>query len=60
MLVMLAVGAMSIPVMAALAGVIAVEKVVVRGAAWFNGLIAAAFIGLGVAVLIFPGILAFI
>ncbi len=60
MLVMLAVGAMSIPVMAVLAGVIAVEKVVVRGAAWFNALIAGAFIALGVAVLIFPSILAHI
>ena len=60
MLVMLAVGAMSIPVMAALAGLIAVEKVVVRGAVWFNRLVAVGFIALGVAVLMFPSILAFI
>ena len=60
MLVMLAVGAMSIPVMAALAGLIAVEKVIVRGAVWFNRLVAVGFIALGVAVLMFPSILAFI
>ena len=60
MLVMLAVGAMSIPVMAVLAGVIAVEKVVVRGIAWFNALIAGYIIALGVTVLIFPSILAHI
>jgi predicted metal-binding membrane protein len=60
MLVMLAVGAMSIPVMAVLAGVISLEKVVVRGAAWFNRLIAGSFIALGVAALIFPSIIAWI
>jgi predicted metal-binding membrane protein len=60
MLVMLAIGAMSIPVMAALAGLIAVEKVIVRGAMWFNRLVAVGFIALGVAVLVFPNILAFI
>jgi predicted metal-binding membrane protein len=60
MLVMLAVGAMSIPVMAVLAGVIALEKVIVRGAAWFNRLIAGSFIALGAAALIFPSILALI
>jgi predicted metal-binding membrane protein len=60
MLVMLAVGAMSIPVMAVLAGVIALEKVIVRGAAWFNGLVAGSFIGLGVLAIIFPSILAII
>jgi predicted metal-binding membrane protein len=58
MLVMLAVGAMSIPVMAILAGVISLEKVIARGAAWFNRIIAGSFIALGVAVLIFPSILA--
>ncbi len=57
MLVMLAVGAMSIPVMAVLAGVIALEKVIVRGAAWFNGLVAGSLIGLGVLAIIFPSIL---
>ncbi len=60
MLVMLAVGAMSIPVMAVLAGVIALEKVIVRGAVWFNGLVAGSFIGLGVLAIIFPSILAII
>jgi predicted metal-binding membrane protein len=60
MLVMLAVGAMSIPIMAALAAVIALEKVIVRGAVWFNLLIAGCFIGLGVLVFFFPTILALI
>jgi predicted metal-binding membrane protein len=60
MLVMLAVGAMSIPVMAALAGMIALEKVIVRGAVWFNRVIAVSFIALGVAVLMFPSILTLI
>jgi len=60
MLVMLAVAAMSIPVMAVLAGVIAIEKVIVRGAAWFNGLVAGSLIGLGVLTIVFPGVLAMI
>jgi predicted metal-binding membrane protein len=60
MLVMLAVGAMSIPVMAGLAGVIALEKVVARGATWFNRLVAGSFIGLGVLAIIFPTILSII
>jgi predicted metal-binding membrane protein len=60
MLVMLAVAAMSIPFMAVLAGVIALEKVLVRGAAWFTRAVAGAFLLLGVAVLLFPGILGFI
>ncbi len=60
MLVMLGVGAMSIPVMAVLAGVIALEKVIVRGARWFNGVVAAGFITLGVLVLVFPSILSLI
>jgi len=58
MLVMLAVGAMSIPVMAALAGLIALEKVIVRGAAWFNIAVAFSFIALGIIVFVYPGILA--
>jgi predicted metal-binding membrane protein len=58
MLVMLTVGAMSIPVMAVLAGVIAIEKVIVRGAAWFNRLVAGSFIALGVLTIMFPSILA--
>ena len=58
MLVMLAVGAMSIPVMAILAGVIALEKVLIRGAVWFNRFIGFSFIALGIVVLVFPSILA--
>jgi predicted metal-binding membrane protein len=57
MLVMLAVGAMSIPVMAILAGVIALEKVIVRGAAWFNRAVAGGFIALGVLVVVFPSLI---
>ena len=57
MLVMLAVGAMSIPVMIVLAGVIALEKVIVRGSVWFNRSVAIAFIGLGILVAFFPIIL---
>jgi len=57
MLVMLAVGAMSIPVMLALTGVIALEKVIIRGATWFNRIIAVAFILLGILVLLFPSLL---
>lgn len=60
MLMMLAVGAMSIPVMAVLAGVIAVEKVIVRGAVLFKSLIGGSFMALGVTALIFPHILTFI
>jgi predicted metal-binding membrane protein len=57
MLVMFAVGAMSIPVMAVLAGLIALEKVIVRGSSWFNRAIAVAFISLGVVVFFIPTIL---
>ena len=57
MLVMLAVAAMSLPSMAILAAVIALEKVVVRGAAWFNKTVAAGFITLGMAALLGPSIL---
>ncbi|MGI0084685.1 MAG: hypothetical protein ACREBQ_06345 [Nitrososphaerales archaeon] len=60
MLVMLAVGAMSISVMAALAGVIALEKVIVRGSVWFNRIIAIGFILLGILVGFLPTILPFI
>ncbi|MGI0081070.1 MAG: hypothetical protein ACRECH_15785 [Nitrososphaerales archaeon] len=60
MLVMLAVGAMSISVMAALAGVIALEKVIVRGSVWFNRIIAIGFILLGILVGFLPTILSFI
>lgn len=57
MLVMLVVGAMSIPVMALLAGLIAFEKVIVRGSAWFGRIIGFAFIFSGIAVLVFPNLL---
>jgi predicted metal-binding membrane protein len=60
MVVMLAVGAMSIPVMAALAGVIALEKVIVRGSLWFNRIVALGFIALGILVGFFPSLLALI
>jgi len=60
MLVMLAVAAMSIPFMAVLAGVIALEKVLVRGAAWFTRAVAGSFLLLGVAALLFPGIIGFL
>jgi predicted metal-binding membrane protein len=54
MLVMLAVGAMSLPFMAALAAIIAFEKVIVRGALWFDRAIAIGFIVAGGLVLLFP------
>jgi predicted metal-binding membrane protein len=57
MLVMLAVGAMSIPVMAVLAGIIALEKVLARGAVWFNRLVGFGFILVGVIVALFPSLL---
>jgi predicted metal-binding membrane protein len=57
MLVMLAVGAMSIPVMAALAGVIALEKVIMRGSVWLNRGVGLGFVLLGVAVGFFPNVL---
>jgi predicted metal-binding membrane protein len=60
MLVMLAVGAMSIPVMAALAGIIALEKVIVRGSVWLNRGVALGFVLLGVIVGIFPSVLTLI
>jgi len=57
MLVMLAVAAMSLPFMAILAGTIALEKVVVRGAAWFTRFIGVGFVLIGVWVFFFPSIL---
>ena len=57
MLVMLVVGAMSIPVMALLAGLIALEKVIVRGSVWFGRIVGFAFILSGIVVLIFPNLL---
>ena len=57
MLVMLAVAAMSLPFMAILAGIIALEKVVIRGAAWFTRFIGVGFVLIGVGVFFFPSIL---
>jgi len=59
MLVMLVVAAMSIPFMAVLAGVIAVEKVMVRGSTWFVRVIASAFLLLGIASFFFPVVLSY-
>jgi predicted metal-binding membrane protein len=60
MLVMLGVGAMSIPVMAVLAGIIALEKMLARGAIWFNRLVGLGFISIGALAIVFPSILAHI
>jgi len=57
MLVMLAVAAMSLPFMAIVAGIIAAEKVVVRGASWFTKFIGVGFVLLGVGAFFFPNIL---
>jgi len=58
MLVMLGVGAMSIPIMAALAGVIALEKVVVKGSVWFNRVVGFALMSFGILVAFVPSALA--
>ena len=58
MLVMLAVGAMSIPIMAALTGVIALEKVVVKGSVWFNRIVGLALVSFGILVAFIPNVLA--
>lgn len=57
MVVMLGVGAMSVSVMVALAGLIAVEKVLARGALWFNSVVGVGFILTGVLVLALPNIM---
>lgn len=57
MLVMLAVGAMSLAFMAVLAAVIAFEKVIVRGAIWFDRAIAIGFIAAGALVFLFPALI---
>jgi len=57
MLVMLVVGAMSLPVMAILAGVIALEKVIVRGSVWFGRIVGLGFVAAGILVLLFPSLL---
>jgi predicted metal-binding membrane protein len=56
MIVMFVVAGMSLPAMAVLAIVIALEKVLLRGARWFSWLIAGGFISFGLAVLLFPNI----
>jgi predicted metal-binding membrane protein len=58
MLVMLAVGAMSIHIMAALAGVIALEKIVVKGSVWFNRIVGFALMSCGILVAFVPSVLA--
>ena len=57
MLVMLVVAAMSIPFMAILAAVIALEKVIIRGANWFTWAIAGSFIFVGLLALFIPSML---
>ena len=58
MLVMLGVGAMSIPIMAVLAGVIALEKVIVKGSVWFNRVVGFALMSFGILVAFVPSALA--
>lgn len=57
MLVMLGVGVMSIPVMAILSGIIALEKVVARGSVWFNRIVAVGFIAFGILLWFSPRLL---
>ncbi len=57
MLVMLAVAAMSLPFMATLAAIIAMEKVVIRGARWFNIAISGFFFILAAVVIFAPNAL---
>jgi len=54
MLVMFVVAGMSLPAMALLAIMITFEKALLKGARWFNWLISAVFIILGLVVWIFP------
>jgi len=56
MIVMFVVAGMSLPVMALLAIVIALEKVMLKGARWFLWLTAGGFIVLGLVTLFFPNI----
>jgi predicted metal-binding membrane protein len=60
MLVMLAVAAMSLPSMAILTGLIAFEKVVVKGRLWFTKAIATGFLLLGIYSIFYPTILNFL
>lgn len=57
MMVMFVVAGMSLPAMALLAIMITLEKALLRGARWFNWLVAAIFILLGIIVWIFPNTL---
>ena len=58
MLVMAGVGAMSLSFMAIIAGVVALEKAVLRGATWFRMSVAGILLILGVATAFAPGVLA--
>jgi predicted metal-binding membrane protein len=58
MAVMVVVAVMALPFMAALAGVIALEKVIVRGAVWYTRAVGAGLAALGVSSLFAPQILA--
>ncbi len=57
MVVMFVVAGMSLPAMALLAIMITLEKALLKGARWFNSLISAVFIILGLVVWIFPNTL---
>lgn len=57
MLVMLIVGAMSIPVMAILAGVIALEKVIAKGSVSFGRIVGFGFLVSGFIAIMFPSVL---
>jgi predicted metal-binding membrane protein len=57
MLVMLAVGAMSLPSMVILSAVIVLEKVIVKGSAWFTRAVAGGFALLGIFAIFSPTIL---
>lgn len=57
MIVMFVVAGMSLPVMALLSIMMTLEKAVVKGARWFNWLVSAIFIILGLVVWIFPNTL---
>jgi len=57
MIVMFVVAGMSLPIMALLTIMITLEKAVLKGARWFNWLVSAIFIVLGLVVWIFPNYL---
>ena len=60
MLMMFVVAGMSLPAMALLAIMITLEKALLKGARWFNWLISAVFIILGLIVWIIPNALMFL